>query len=212
MSLHPGVVAARTQASGSGTAGDAPVVLLACEQSPRLRAARARGVKVKLRAAGSSVRNAHRVMTTGDAVSANNDCVDEIVPSDNLGALMRLISRPTAAGPPRSVILVSRAGGKRPESLKGSGLFDSRQHSQRLSQIMDPANPASFNHRTELLSTGRRYHFVDQLPTNYDPATTTTIVCIHGFPDLWSVPFPVLPWGDTHARAGTGGATRSSRG
>lgn len=50
---------------------------------------------------------------------------------------------------------------------------------------MDPQSPASFNHRYELLSTGRRYHFVDQLPANYDPATTKTLVCIHGFPDLW---------------------------
>ena len=52
---------------------------------------------------------------------------------------------------------------------------------------MDPAKPASFNHRTELLSTGRKYHFVDQLPANYDPAATTTLVCIHGFPDFWWV-------------------------
>jgi soluble epoxide hydrolase/lipid-phosphate phosphatase len=50
---------------------------------------------------------------------------------------------------------------------------------------MDPQDPASFNHRTELLSTGRTYHFVDQLPSNYDPNATTTLLCIHGFPDLW---------------------------
>ncbi|KAI9000770.1 alpha/beta-hydrolase [Trametes punicea] len=60
---------------------------------------------------------------------------------------------------------------------------------------MDPANPASFNHRTELLSTGRRYHFVDQLPANYDAATTKTIVCIHGFPDLWyGWRYQIKPW------------------
>jgi len=50
---------------------------------------------------------------------------------------------------------------------------------------MDPQNPASFNHRTELLSTGRTYHFVDQLPKNYEPTTTPTLLCVHGFPDLW---------------------------
>ncbi|KAI0774517.1 alpha/beta-hydrolase [Fomes fomentarius] len=60
---------------------------------------------------------------------------------------------------------------------------------------MDPQSPASFNHRYELLSTGRRYHFVDQLPTNYDPATTKTLVCIHGFPDLWyGWRYQIKPW------------------
>ncbi|CDO73788.1 hypothetical protein BN946_scf185015.g117 [Trametes cinnabarina] len=60
---------------------------------------------------------------------------------------------------------------------------------------MDPANPASFNHRTELLSTGRRYHFVDQLPASYDPATTKTFVCIHGFPDFWyGWRYQIKPW------------------
>jgi soluble epoxide hydrolase / lipid-phosphate phosphatase len=54
-----------------------------------------------------------------------------------------------------------------------------------LAPIMDPQNPASFHHRTELLSTGRTYHFVDQLPAKYDPQTTPTLLCIHGFPDLW---------------------------
>ncbi|RDX53844.1 alpha/beta-hydrolase [Lentinus brumalis] len=62
---------------------------------------------------------------------------------------------------------------------------------------MDPANPASFNHRTELLSTGRRYHFVDQLPANYNPNTTKTIVCVHGFPDLWyGWRYQIKPWVD----------------
>ncbi|EIW61636.1 alpha/beta-hydrolase [Trametes versicolor FP-101664 SS1] len=62
---------------------------------------------------------------------------------------------------------------------------------------MDPANPASFNHRTELLSTGRRYHFVDQLPTNYDPAINKTLVCIHGFPDFWyGWRYQIKPWVD----------------
>ncbi|KAI0751045.1 alpha/beta-hydrolase [Daedaleopsis nitida] len=60
---------------------------------------------------------------------------------------------------------------------------------------MDPANPASFNHRYEFLSTGRRYHFVDQLPANYDPATTKTLLCIHGFPDLWyGWRYQIKPW------------------
>ncbi|KAI0638423.1 alpha/beta-hydrolase [Trametes polyzona] len=60
---------------------------------------------------------------------------------------------------------------------------------------MDPANPASFNHRTELLSTGRRYHFVDQLPANYDPATSKTLICIHGFPDFWyGWRYQIKPW------------------
>ncbi|OCH87502.1 alpha/beta-hydrolase [Obba rivulosa] len=50
---------------------------------------------------------------------------------------------------------------------------------------MDPANPSSFNHRTELLSTGRRYHFVDQIPDNFDAAATETLLLVHGFPDCW---------------------------
>lgn len=52
---------------------------------------------------------------------------------------------------------------------------------------MDPQKPASFNHRTQLLSTGRTYHFVDQIPNQYKPQTTPTILCVHGFPDLWYV-------------------------
>ncbi|KAI0353087.1 alpha/beta-hydrolase [Trametes cingulata] len=60
---------------------------------------------------------------------------------------------------------------------------------------MDPANPASFNHRSELLSTGRRYHFVDQIPADYDPATTKTLLCMHGFPDLWyGWRYQIKPW------------------
>ncbi|KAH6914733.1 Alpha/Beta hydrolase protein [Coprinopsis sp. MPI-PUGE-AT-0042] len=50
---------------------------------------------------------------------------------------------------------------------------------------MDPSNPDSFNHRVEILSTGRVYHFVDQLPEGYDPKRHQTILCVHGFPDLW---------------------------
>ncbi|KAF9057886.1 epoxide hydrolase [Panaeolus papilionaceus] len=50
---------------------------------------------------------------------------------------------------------------------------------------MDPRNPDSFNHRVEKLYTGRTYHFVDQIPGNYDNKRTTTLLCIHGFPDFW---------------------------
>lgn len=56
-----------------------------------------------------------------------------------------------------------------------------------LLDIMDPLNPASFNHRTECLATGRTYHFVDQIPQEYDPVKTPTLLCVHGFPDLWQV-------------------------
>ncbi|KAF9450671.1 epoxide hydrolase [Macrolepiota fuliginosa MF-IS2] len=50
---------------------------------------------------------------------------------------------------------------------------------------MDPTRPESFNHRIERLSTGRTYHFVDQLPSGYDPNLNATILCVHGFPDFW---------------------------
>lgn len=60
---------------------------------------------------------------------------------------------------------------------------------------MQPSNPASFNHRTERLSTGRTYHFVDQRPANYNPIQTPTLLCAHGFPDLWyGWRFQVKPW------------------
>jgi hypothetical protein len=60
---------------------------------------------------------------------------------------------------------------------------------------MNPHDPASFNHRTELLSTGRTYHFVDQLPSNYDSKNTPTLLCIHGFPDLWfGWRYQIGPW------------------
>lgn len=51
---------------------------------------------------------------------------------------------------------------------------------------MDPTNPESFNHRIELLSTGRKYHFVDQKPEGYG-ASTTTLLLVHGWPDTWYV-------------------------
>lgn len=52
---------------------------------------------------------------------------------------------------------------------------------------MDPSKPESFNHRTEKLTTGRNYHFVDQQPDGYDPEKTITLLLVHGFPDLWYV-------------------------
>ncbi|KAK0461777.1 Alpha/Beta hydrolase protein [Desarmillaria tabescens] len=59
---------------------------------------------------------------------------------------------------------------------------------------MDPNNPASFFHRKERLSTGRTYHFVDQLPEEFH-SQTTTLLCIHGFPDLWyGWRYQVKPW------------------
>ncbi|THV08242.1 epoxide hydrolase [Dendrothele bispora CBS 962.96] len=52
-------------------------------------------------------------------------------------------------------------------------------------------DPASFNHRVAQLSTGRTYHFVDQLPENYKPRRTPTLLCVHGFPDCW---YQIGPW------------------
>ena len=52
---------------------------------------------------------------------------------------------------------------------------------------MDPLDPSSYNHRVLKLSTGRSYHFVDQLPENYDEKKTVSLVLVHGFPDFWYV-------------------------
>jgi len=60
---------------------------------------------------------------------------------------------------------------------------------------MDPSKPESFNHRTEKLSTGRKYHFVDQIPENYNPETNITLLLVHGFPDLWfGWRYQIAPW------------------
>ena len=57
---------------------------------------------------------------------------------------------------------------------------------------MDPTRPESFTHKWSLLATGRRYHYVDEVPHDYDPQQDLTILCIHGFPDFWYVSPP--PW------------------
>ncbi|KAH9850827.1 alpha/beta-hydrolase [Lenzites betulinus] len=60
---------------------------------------------------------------------------------------------------------------------------------------MNPADPTSFHHCYADLSTGRRYHYIDQLPANYNPATHKTLVCIHGFPDCWyGWRYQIKPW------------------
>jgi len=50
---------------------------------------------------------------------------------------------------------------------------------------MDPSDPESFNHNSVTLNTGRKYHYVDQLPENYNPNQNLTLLLVHGFPDLW---------------------------
>ncbi|EIN10999.1 alpha/beta-hydrolase [Punctularia strigosozonata HHB-11173 SS5] len=60
---------------------------------------------------------------------------------------------------------------------------------------MDPSDPLSFVHKSILLSTGRQYHYVDQLPLTYDHASIVTLVCVHGFPDLWyGWRYQIRPW------------------
>ncbi|KAG1877447.1 Alpha/Beta hydrolase protein [Suillus subluteus] len=49
---------------------------------------------------------------------------------------------------------------------------------------MNPTDPQTFNHRTVQISTGRLYHFIDQIPKDYD-LTRPPLICLHGFPDSW---------------------------
>lgn len=44
-------------------------------------------------------------------------------------------------------------------------------------------HPDDFTHSQARLSTGRTYHYIDQRPRN--SAFETTLLCIHGLPDLW---------------------------
>ena len=74
--------------------------------------------------------------------------------------------------------------------LQGAG---SERKSRTLSPVsrfdvstrMDPSDPKSFNHRSVTLNTGRKYHYVDQLPKNYIPDKSLTLLLVHGFPDFW---------------------------
>lgn len=50
---------------------------------------------------------------------------------------------------------------------------------------LNPADLDTFNHQSAKLSTGRTYHYIDQLPTNYDADKTITLLLVHGFPELW---------------------------
>jgi soluble epoxide hydrolase / lipid-phosphate phosphatase len=52
---------------------------------------------------------------------------------------------------------------------------------------MDPQQPSSFSHRVERLSTGKTYHFIDEKPKGFNERTVT-LLCVHGFPDLWYIP------------------------
>ncbi|KDQ08875.1 hypothetical protein BOTBODRAFT_179509 [Botryobasidium botryosum FD-172 SS1] len=60
---------------------------------------------------------------------------------------------------------------------------------------MNPSDPSSFHHRIEKLSTGHTYHFVDQVPENYSPETTPTLLLVHGFPEFWYTwRYQIGPW------------------
>ncbi|KAL1721742.1 Alpha/Beta hydrolase protein [Schizophyllum commune] len=66
---------------------------------------------------------------------------------------------------------------------------------------MTAIDPGSFNHRQAKLSTGRTYHFVDELPSNYEHGRTPVLLCIHGFPDLWyGWHNQIKPWRDAGYR------------
>ena len=51
----------------------------------------------------------------------------------------------------------------------------------------NPQDPGLFNHRSSHLSTGRKYHYVDEKPANYDSVHTPVLLLVHGFPDFWCV-------------------------
>ncbi|KAI5893700.1 alpha/beta-hydrolase [Schizophyllum commune H4-8] len=56
-------------------------------------------------------------------------------------------------------------------------------------------------HRQAKLSTGRTYHFVDELPPDYEHGRTPVLLCIHGFPDLWyGWRNQIKPWRDAGYR------------
>ncbi|KZP02835.1 alpha beta-hydrolase [Athelia psychrophila] len=63
---------------------------------------------------------------------------------------------------------------------------------------MDPLRPNSFNHQFATLSTGHTYHYVDQTPKLFEaksPESTQTLLCVHGFPDLWyGWRYQIKPW------------------
>ncbi|KAF8607513.1 alpha/beta-hydrolase [Ceratobasidium sp. AG-I] len=46
-------------------------------------------------------------------------------------------------------------------------------------------DPKNVNHRYEELSTGRKYHFIDQFPAGDHGPNSPTLLLVHGFPDCW---------------------------
>ena len=79
---------------------------------------------------------------------------------------------------------------------------------------MDPSAPESFKHNSVTLNTGRKYHYVDQLPENYDPNNNITLLLVHGFPDLW-YGYVGVEWVSsplTNKRTGMAGDTRFAHG
>lgn len=63
-----------------------------------------------------------------------------------------------------------------------------------------------------MLSTGRKYHYVDQLPNNYNPNKNLTLLLVHGFPDLWYGSSRQKGYPLTNKWIGTVGGTRFTRG